>query len=469
MSPLGRMIRSLTGRLVALALAWGALLLLGGAFALIGLYRTTVYRDVDDRLNGDVSALVLGAELTPEGGVVVTPSPSDPSFERAFSGRYWVIAPLAGDVVGEPVARSSSIYDGQLALDAESISAALAEAGRTHAGSGIGPEGEPLRARLIAITLENDASYVIAAAIDRRSAERDVRRFAFAAYWTLGVFALGLILAIWIQVRLGLRPLFRMRSDVADIREGERERLDEAQPAELAPLARELNALLDHNREVVLRAQAHVGNLAHALKTPLAVMVNEANAADGPFGELARRQLGVMSRQVEHHLKRASAAARAQSVGARTLASDVVDDLARTLPKMYPDKPLQLSVSRPADVYFRGERQDLEEMIGNLLDNAFKWARARVKIRVSRMPDEPVLMVTVEDDGPGLPPAKRSEMVQRGARLDESAPGDGLGLAIVDDLARVHAGKLELGESDLGGLSAVLTLPAGRGERLAKH
>jgi signal transduction histidine kinase len=460
--------KSLVARLVALASIWAAVLLGAGAFGLTNLYRTTVFRDADDALGGVIRSLLETIEIS-NGRVVVGVAPGlDRRYAQTYSGRYWQVFRVeAGEGGLTSIAESRSLWDESLAVDADLLRRAAARPGQREAGVGDGPEGQKLRILVSIVRVGPDGeSVLIAAALDRGALDRDVSAFALAASWTLAAFAVAMVAGVLIQVRLGLAPVFAMREEVADVRAGARERLDEAAPSELAPLARELNALIDHNRDVVERARAQVGNLAHALKTPISVILNEARSQEGAFAETVRVQTEKMRLQVEHHLRRASAAARAQSVGSRAGVRAVADDLARTLPRMYPERAIELEVDVPEDLAFRGERQDLEEMIGNLLDNAFKWARARVRI-AARPTEEPSrLFIHVDDDGDGLAEAQRSEVVARGARLDEAAPGSGLGLAIVQDLARAYAGHLNLGVSPLGGLRATVDLPASAPRRV---
>src|SRR5207244_3353604 len=237
-------------------------------------------------------------------------------------------------------------------------------------------------------------------------------------------------------------------------------------PVEIEPLARETNALLEANREIVERARTHVGNLAHALKTPLSVMVNEAAArSDDPFAAKVREQAAVMRDQVARHLERARLAARTKVVGTVTDVVPVVTALTRTMEKLHHPRRIAIDLDTPDSVRFQGERQDLEEMVGNLVDNACKWAQSRVSIEVSpertdAAAAKPSVRIVVDDDGPGLTPAERDQVARRGQRLDESKPGSGLGLSIVLELAGLYGGSLTLSTAPIGGLRAELQLPA---------
>ncbi len=314
--------------------------------------------------------------------------------------------------------------------------------------------------RVVARTVtlpQMDASVVALAAADRRPATRAIRNFALVATVMLLLLSLGLLAAIFAQVRLGLRPLFALTDRVADVREGRAVTVDGRYPSEISGLADELNSLIVHNRNVVERAQTHVGNLAHGLKTPIAVLQNEAGSADTIDADIVARQTQAMSEQVDHHLRRARAAARGQAIGLTCEVDEVIGALARTLPRIHRDKDLIIDVDGEAGLKFRGDKRDLEDMVGNLMDNAAKWTGGTVD--VLREPVGEKLRVVIEDDGPGIEDAEIETALKRGARLDEATPGSGLGLSIVVDLADAYGGELQLSRSALGGLRAELTLP----------
>jgi signal transduction histidine kinase len=257
---------------------------------------------------------------------------------------------------------------------------------------------------------------------------------------------------------LGLEPVRQMGKQLSDIRNGLRERLDDNAPIELAPLAGELNALLSHNQAVVARARTQVGNLAHALKTPISVVLNESRERTGPYAGLVVRQTETMARQVEHYLKRASAAARAETLGARTPVAPVIDDVTRTLSRLFKSEGVKVSAEFPDDLVFRGEREDLEDLIGNLAENACKYGGGLVEVVASNTGNGQFEII-FDDDGEGLDDDEAVAALKRGARLDESLPGSGLGLSICDELARAYGGSLHLERSPLGGLRARLLLP----------
>jgi signal transduction histidine kinase len=314
------------------------------------------------------------------------------------------------------------------------------------------------------IDLGDEGRFLVSVAGDSIEIDEETRQFDRALAITFGILALVLLLITAFQVRFGLAPLYRISQSLAGIRAGAAERLEGKFPVEIDLLARETNALIEANRQIVERARTHVGNLAHALKTPLSVMMNEAAARnDDPLAVKVREQIDIMRDQVTRHLERARLAARLTVVGSITDVHPVVQALARTMEKTHHDKGLAIRVDAPRDARFLGERQDLEEMIGNLVDNACKWAQTRVAIEVSaEMQDgqRPVLRIVVDDDGRGLTPSEREQVARRGRRLDETKPGSGLGLSIVLELATLYGGSLTLGTAPIGGLRAELVVPA---------
>ena len=281
--------------------------------------------------------------------------------------------------------------------------------------------------------------------------------------WSLGALGIGLLIAILAQVYYGLRPLKHIRIALADIRGGRSERLEGAFPAEVVPLAEELNGLLDHTGEVLARARAHVGNLAHALKTPLAVLTNESTAPTPDIAATVGEQAGLMRRQVDHHLARARIVGQAPLLRSHTELRPVLDSVARTLEKIHAERGIAISISVPDGLSFRGEQHDLEEMLGNLVDNGCKWAQSEVRLRAEAVATVGSgglqVMISIDDDGPGVPATRRADLFDRGRRGDATTPGSGLGLSIVRDIAVLYGGGVELGDSALGGLRANLTLP----------
>ncbi|MGH6889555.1 MAG: sensor histidine kinase [Rhizomicrobium sp.] len=453
---------SLAGRLIAAAAVWILLGLLVGGYALSGVFRSTVQGDFDARLRSDLDEMIAAAEPNAEGAVSLQNRFADPRFERVYSGWYWQITP---EGTKGPLAISTqisrSLWDRTIKTTDSRISHS------TTWGHGVGPEGQRLRfvAQRIEFPLQpgtpkgGTRAYSFMVAADVTEVESEVAKFNGTLIWSFAILGLGLIGAIFLQVRIGLQPLDRVSTALARIRDGKAQRLVGRFPAEIAPLASELNSLIDHSAEVVGRARTHVANLAHFLKTPLSVLASEAAAHPGPLADAVFRQVVTMRRQVDHYLARARVAGAVDVLGNRTNVSPVIDDLSRVLSRIHAERGLKIDVDVPRDLAFRGERQDLEEMAGNLIDNACKWAHARVAVSARRC-DGAAFELCVEDDGDGLDAAERKRVGARGERLDESVPGSGLGISIVRDIAKLYGGSLMLEESRLGGLEARLALPA---------
>ncbi len=457
--------RSLVRRLVLIAGVWTLVVMLAAGVFLTAQFKAAAIRRFDSSLAVLTDDLYAGSTI--EDGQLRAPVLTDIRATRAYSGRYWAILDKSEDGAIRPLVRSRSLFDSDLMLASSQIDQLDAAPGKTQYFDLRGPQDKPLRAAAILARLPGYADpLVFVAAEDRSPIDADASQFGRITIFALSILGVGLILAVVVQVRFGLQPLFRLRREVAAVRRGKAERLDGIYPVELEPLAVELNALLAHNQEVVERQRTHVGNLAHALKTPLSVMLTEASQQPGQLAEVVERQAQTMREQVDHHLRRARAAARSQTSGERTPVEPILDELAVTLERIFQDKSdgqgIEIDWRCPEDLAFQGEKQDFMELAGNLMENAGKWCRG--KIRVEAAPQgEARMLLTVDDDGPGLTPEERSQALKRGQRLDEKAPGSGLGLSIVDELARAYRGSVQLGESPLGGLRVTLDLPRAEG------
>jgi signal transduction histidine kinase len=449
---------SLVGRLIWLAAGWSLALLIVTGAGLSYVFHRSALGEFDQGLSEDIDSLLAGSSVTPQGDLFA-PAITDARAVHVYSGKYWQLSELRSDGLLHPVQdqRSRSLFDQEITSPKNAAALVAKAKGQLFYYETRGPLDQKLRVAVREATIAGYPKPVIfMVAQDRHHIDEDVRRFAFITAGALLVLGIGLVVAVVIQVRVGLAPLFYMGREISEVRVAKRSRLSDRFPAEIAPLAQELNALLDHNQEVVERQRTHVGNLAHALKTPISVMLAEAEAQDGPLADVVRRQAEAMQGHVEHHLRRARAAARLSTSGERTPVAEVVDELARMLERVFPDGEIEWDADD--DLAFLGERQDLQEMAGNLMENACKWRARRVRVTA-----EPVsaqrLRLAVEDDGPGLPIEVREDALRRGQRMDETTPGSGLGLAIVAELAAAYGGKLTLGESRLGGLLIELDLP----------
>lgn len=445
--------RSLAFRIGLLAAGGSMLVLLLAGFVFIYQFRRTVEQNFDARLETLMRTLV--AAMGPNGDVDerLVEGRSGGSFSQPLSGWYWETRDAAdGRVIDWSASLSFDLLPVEgLPTEEEPVRTILL----TAAG------GQELRALEWYVTFENGREYAVLVAGETAPMNADIRAFGTAVVAMLGGFAVMLAIGTGILVRWGLRPLRTMRSDLIKVREGELRHLPGDYPAEIEPLVDDLNALIDSNREIVERARKHVGNLAHALKTPLAVLKNEASDG-GPLSTKVAEQVEIMREQVSHHLNRARIAAQANVIGAVTPVRPALEALARVMQKVHGGQNLAIDLAVPPELRFRGETQDFEEMAGNLFDNACKWARARVAVSARRelIGRRPFVILSFEDDGPGLPADQRGAALARGGRLDESKPGSGLGLSIVVELARVYGGTLALDDSALGGVAAQLTLPA---------
>jgi signal transduction histidine kinase len=455
--------KSLALRLFLTATATTVIILVVTSVILSSLYRSAIERAFDGRLG--VYLRVLVADLaTPEetAGDNLGQSLGEPLFELPLSGWYWQVTRLDK----AEVRSSHSLWDGGLPhLQDQGVKADPAGAREGYVD---GPEGQRLRVVERLIDVGDAGRYLVAVAGDFSEIAEEQWAFDKALMITFSILALVLLLTTMFQVLFGLAPLKRISDSLHAIRSGRAEKLEGSFPDEIAPLARETNALIEANKEIVERARTHVGNLAHALKTPLSVMVNEANARrDDPLAGKVLEQGEIMRDQVARHLERARLAARSTVLGSITDVAPVADALARTMEKIHHDRAVTVDVRVEDGLQFRGERPDLEEMLGNLVDNACKWAASRVTLEAagarSGLHAAPNVRIVVDDDGPGLSAAERESASKRGQRLDETKPGSGLGLSIVTELATLYGGTLTLGAAPAGGLRAELILPAAVG------
>jgi len=449
-------LESLAARLIAAAAIWTLLgLFLGGA-VLSNAFRMAAQNNFDSALQADMDGLIAAAEPDPNGGVMLNDRVLNAKFARVYSGLYYQIR--QGNGAGQI---SRSLFDKEINPFNQITKGPLTW------GSAVGPENQRLRvvSRKVDLTPDDNTpdSYTFLVAGDMADVDRQTSEFDGTLFWSFLLLGVGLISAILVQVRIGLLPLRQVSEALTRIRDGKARRLDGRFPTEIAPLAGELNSLIQHSEEVVGRARTHVSNLAHFLKTPLSVLAAEADAHEKDPGatvlaEMVKRQVFSMRRQVDHYLSRARAAGSMDVLGNRTQVSAVLEDLARVIARIHSARGIAVDAFCADELYFRGERQDLEEMLGNLIDNACKWARSTVRVRCER--NGARLVFRIEDDGTGLSAEQRGQVGERGERLDESVPGSGLGLAIVRDISKLYGGFFELGESSMGGLLAQLELPS---------
>jgi len=453
--------QSIAARLFLSAALWSSTILIVAGLGLTAIHARSTEAAFDEQLGVYLKALVANVGAPGDEAHGGPAQFIDPQFELARSGWYWQITRL--DSARPDIRGSRSLFAAQLPHLGEPAS--QSESGAARSGYVIGPDERSLRMIERVIDAGDEGRYLIQVAGNAEEIEAAIDDFEFALAATFVVLLAAILGSMALAVRFGLRPLRRLREGVAAIRRGEAERISGDFPQDISPLAAEVNLLLEANREVVDRARTQVGNLAHALKTPLSVILNEADAGSPTLAAKVREQAEVMRRQVTFYLDRARAAARAGSVGSATEVKPVIEGLVRTFDKVYRDRALTFAVAVPDSLRFRGEAQDLTDLIGNLLDNAGKWARERVDISAQRdsRPDavgRAYFVTRIDDDGPGLDPQARTAALRRGQKLDESRPGSGLGLSIIVDLAHIYGGSLLLEDSPLGGLRATLRLPA---------
>lgn len=455
---------SLAFRLFVTAAAWTLLVLPLAGFVIFRLHRADVLSTFDRRLQRIVNEITVDSMGQPETGAVVPNNVYESLFETTLSGWYWQIKPIddasARTLVSPSLATAT--------LPSPMKSGVKPDATGARWMNVKGPRGEPLRLVEVIDSVGHEPdkprySVIVAGPLDW--SERPIVEFRNRLTLALALAGIGLLAVTVFQVRFGLLPLRQIHSGLAAVRAGTSTRLEGKLPVEIEPLQTEINALIRSNQEVVDRARTHVGNLAHALKTPLAVVTNEVRSDKTGLGAKIAEQAQIMRDSVQHYLERAQMAARVGVIGQLTPVAPVVQALARTLQRIHEEKGVQIAVQCPAEARFQGERQDLEEMLGNLLDNACKWARHEVTLDVEVSPASsrsrgPRLAITVADDGPGLTDEQRARIGKRGLRLDETKPGSGLGLSIVIDLAQSYQGSCALARGPNGGLAVHLDLPA---------
>ena len=454
--------RSLAGRLLLSAIVLSVLVLVSAGTILSAANRRSVEAAFDERLKLYLKVLVADVAALTDGGNVEPGNLGEPQFQLPLSGWYWQIVRVDRETGNSAILRvSRSLFSQKLPAIVEP--GAASARGDFRDGYRDGPEGRRIRIVEQEIDLGEQNRFIISVAGNADEIVEERRRFDYTLLTILTLLAFALSISAYVQVRYGLKPLRQLSYSLSQVRAGTTDHVEGEFPEEVAPLARELNQVLDVNREIIARARGQVGNLAHALKTPLSVMLNEASGDQGPLAEKIREQTAIMRDQVQYYLDRARAAARAATIGNITEIEPVLTSFIRAFEKIYRDKHLQFSHLVETPLRFRGEKQDLEEMIGNLVDNAGKWAHSEVKITVQAIETgEGVKQIAllVDDDGPGLPQNARIEATKRGRRLDETKPGSGLGLSIVVELATLYGGAFKLEDSPLGGLRAHLILPA---------
>ena len=443
-----RITGSLARRMIAIAALWISVLLVGGGFALDRVLTGAITRNFDSGLEYVLIAMIRSAEIGPDGEVRFVEPLGDQRFVEPYSGLYWQIS--GG---GQEPYSSRSLWERRLNTSDKHDDRQL------HTYNSTQFPDEELRVLERDVVLPgSQVKWRFQIAQSRESLDTQVRAVRAVLVPSLALLGLGLIMLAALQTFYGLWPLRHIRRAIAAMRGGQHRRVAAPLPLEVQPMVDELNALLAHNEKQAEEARLHAGNLAHALKTPLTVLVNSATSSNSELADTVRREAATMQRQVEHHLARARAVGRRGAAQARATVWDSVESVSRAVAALYPDVRLDAAGDRELVVCV--ERQDLDELVGNLLENAAKYGGGSVFVTIQR--GGGMAEILVEDDGPGISPGDRVRVIDRGVRLDSGKPGTGLGLAIVRDVAEIYGGSLALEESeDLGGVMVRLRLPAG--------
>ncbi len=437
---------SISRRMIGIAALWIGVLLIGGGVALDRVLSDAITRNFDDGMNYVLTAMIAASEIGPDGEVLFNRELADQRFLEPNSGLYYQIS-----APGHEDWRSRSLWDRALRVPAQHNDREL------HVYDSKQFPGEDLRVmeQTVAIPGSN-TKWLFMVAQARAGLDTQIKTLRSTLFKSFALLALGLFVLVTLQTIYGLRPLRRVRLEIVRMRSGEKSRVTEPMPMEVLPMVEELNALLAHNERQAEEARTHAGNLAHALKTPLTVVMNAATAQSADLGETVIREATTMRRQVDHHLARARAVGRRGAAQSRAEVWASLTAVERAVQRLYPDARIDMDGDKDAAV--RVERQDLDEMLGNLIENAAKYGGGSVFATVDRSGG--MVEILVEDDGTGIPEADRVRIFDRGVRLDSGKPGTGLGLAIVRDVAEIYGGSVGLEESeDLGGLLVRLRLP----------
>jgi signal transduction histidine kinase len=459
---------SLSLRIIVSGTIVVTLTLLITATLLVYMFREHIEEHFDALLFDHIEELVAASKLNPDGTFKLNWRPLDPRFHKFNSGWYWEIKQS-----GKTLDSSRSLESNHLRvlkLQGNSVLTALRkkrlllseliEGSLLEVQQFYGPNKKLLRAQLLEITSPSSdlaISYMVTGPVSE--IEQDVSHFAKQVIISFLVLGSGLLLAIMIQVRVALKPLNAIRNAIGEVHQGKKKRLPENYPAEIQLVVSEINSLLDHNAETLMRARKNLGNLSHTIKNPLAVIINEANSINSEPGQLIQNKAALIATNLDNYLARARAAGTTNLLGSRTNIVKVVEDLCYCIEHLHKDTHIKINIYDLDNYSFRGEAQDLEEMIGNLIDNAYKWAHDQVWVHAKVDKNNLRLFLFVEDNGPGVPDSHLNNVLQRGRKLDETVSGHGLGLNIVNDITQLYKGSLTLEKSSHGGLCAVLNLP----------
>lgn len=450
--------RSLRIRLLAGTLIWIVFTIAIAGWSLAGLFQQHVAEQFRAGLSTHLGQLTANLTVDQDGNPYFSMPLSDPRLSRPYSGLYWQVDLLDSkqQVAKNGLLRSRSLWDSVLQVPADTIAD-----GEIHEHQVLGPNDTTLGMieRVVYPVEQPQQPLRLIVAADARLISEPVGHFNGLLAWTLGIMGIGLIAAAIVQVLIGLRPLGHLREALNRVRAGDTQKIEGDFPLEIQPLVDDFNGVLAQNARIISHARTQAGNLAHAVKTPLTILANAAARPTPQLPQLVAEQVAMAQRQVDYHLARARAAAAATAPGVRCDVQPLIESLVRVMERLHQDKDVHATLAAsPARAVFRGEEHDLQEILGNILDNAWKWAKQRIEIAIHTEGNR--LTLTIDDDGPGLEPEQRQAVLSRGVRMDEQVPGTGLGLGIANDLTLLYDGKLELDSSSLGGLRVIITLPA---------
>ncbi len=437
---------TLAFRIIALSGIWIIVALVITAVMLVSNHREHTAQHYDSHVAMHLEELIGASHFTGSGVFRLAFNPSDPRYRDHYSGWYWEVQQS-----GKTLKRSMSLGDDSLSLNGMQPTTDIV----VHELEG--PQKQKLRVHVVQMAIDpNQEPVVFLATAPLGGITEDVADYTNHIVLGFFVLGLGLMLAVVLQVRVALKPLKAISTRISEIRAGRSSKLPEDQLEDVQPLVDELNNLLDHNAALVKRARNQLGDLAHSVKNPLTVINNAAQNMESDQKELILQQTKDISRSVDHYLSRARTYGTEKVLGSRYSIRTATEDLVYAMQRIYQERDLDFDLSPLRGCWFKGEGQDLEEMLGNLLDNACKWAKSQVRIGCGTLDGQ--LEILVEDDGPGIADEEYENVMHRGSRLDESIPGHGQGLGIVKDICALYGGQLKLSRSELGGLQAKLQL-----------
>ena len=441
---------SLAVRLFFSATVWIILTLLSAGLLLSDLNKKNNLEAFDDRLNLLLETLIGGSKVDSSDSITVVTSIGDPRFFQPYSGWYWQI-----NKGNKTLSRSRSMWDQVFTLDKRLIG------GRTQFIDSVGNNKEQVIEQKNLYIVEREISFpgitepiTFILSGDTFEYKENIKNFDNTLSTILIFLGVGLMIAVFLQVRFGLLPLNKIKDALFKIRNGDKKKLEAKYPLEVQPLATEINDLLEHNEKIVERARTHVGNLAHVLKTPLAVITNEIDKENKLLGN----QIVLMKNHIDRYLKKAHLESVGKNIKSKIAFLEFLNKMVIIFQKLYPDKEIELQ-REFKEFFIYGSLEDMEELIGNLIENACKWGREKVKISFEKRSKNEV-KILIEDDGPGLKQEQKNKVFARGFRVDEQTPGSGLGLNIVKDILEIYKGEIWLEKSSLlKGLKVNVVLP----------